>query len=81
VEAGAFLGLTRQAVSKLIAEGQIPFRRFGRRALRVPWDWLHEQMGLAREEQQATIQKKSEAVEEGGEPRRKTGGPRRGGVR
>lgn len=42
VEAGLFLGLTRQAVSKMAARGEIPSRRFGR-ALRIPWQWLVKQ--------------------------------------
>ncbi len=42
VEVGLFLGLTRQAVSKMAAEGKIPSRRFGR-ALRIPWQWLLDQ--------------------------------------
>ena len=42
VEAGRFLGITRQAVSKLVKEGVIPAQHFGR-SLRVPWRWLIEQ--------------------------------------
>jgi excisionase family DNA binding protein len=37
-----FLGVTRQHVAKLIAEKQIPAKRFGR-SWRVPWRWLLEQ--------------------------------------
>jgi excisionase family DNA binding protein len=39
VEAAKFLGITRQAVSKLVKEQKIPARRFGR-SLRIPWTWL-----------------------------------------
>jgi excisionase family DNA binding protein len=41
VEAARFLGVTRQHVSKLIREGQMPAQKFGR-ALRIPWAWLIE---------------------------------------
>jgi excisionase family DNA binding protein len=42
VEAARFLGVTRQHVAKLIKDGQMPAKKFGR-ALRVPWTWLIEQ--------------------------------------
>jgi hypothetical protein len=57
VEAGQFLGLTRQAISQMALAGQIPARRYGRRALRIPWDWLYEEKQLAREERPAVFRR------------------------
>lgn len=42
VETARFLGVTRQHVAKLIKDGQMPAKKFGR-AVRVPWAWLIEQ--------------------------------------
>jgi len=41
-EASAFLSCTRQHTTRLIRDGLIPARRFGR-CWRVPWRWLLEQ--------------------------------------
>jgi hypothetical protein len=57
-EAGRFLGLTRQAVSVLIFDGKIPARRYGKRALRIPWAWLYEEERRAREERPAEFHRK-----------------------
>jgi excisionase family DNA binding protein len=43
VEAAAFMRISRGMVVKLIKEGEIPYRRFGRN-FRVPWNWLHGQV-------------------------------------
>jgi excisionase family DNA binding protein len=41
-EAANFLGLTRHGLTKLIREGKIPARKFGR-VFRISWQWLCEQ--------------------------------------
>jgi hypothetical protein len=82
VQAGRFLGITRQAVSLMAYRGEIPYKKFGR-SLRVPWGWLLEQERIAREEQQtirAQAQSRAEAppavVAPPGAPR-KRGRPRK----
>ncbi len=40
--AAAFLDLSKPMLYKLVANGQIPSRRYGR-SVRVPWSWLHDQ--------------------------------------
>jgi len=42
VEAASFLRLSRAMVHKLIVDGKMPARRYGR-AVRIPWDWLTAQ--------------------------------------
>ena len=43
VDEGAdFLSLSRAMIHKLIAQGAVPARRFGR-AVRIPWSWLYGQ--------------------------------------
>jgi excisionase family DNA binding protein len=42
-EAGRFLGLSRPMITKLVANGSMPHKRFGR-SLRIPWSWLLEQV-------------------------------------
>src|SRR5690349_2685360 len=42
VEAARFLQLSKGMVHKLIGEGEIPVRRFGR-SVRIPWSWLAAQ--------------------------------------
>ena len=42
VQAATFLNCTRQHIAKLIGDGLIPARRFGR-CWRIPWQWLLEQ--------------------------------------
>jgi excisionase family DNA binding protein len=39
LETARYLHLSKSMVNKLVAEGKIPARRFGR-AVRVPWSWL-----------------------------------------
>ena len=39
VEAARFLHLSKAMVHKLIGDGSLPARRFGR-AVRIPWSWL-----------------------------------------
>jgi excisionase family DNA binding protein len=41
-EAARFLSLSRAMVHKLIANGSVPVRRYGR-AVRIPWSWLRLQ--------------------------------------
>jgi excisionase family DNA binding protein len=60
VEAAGFLGLTRQTVSVLIYEGKIPARRYGKRALRIPWSWLYDEAQRAHEERPAEYHPKLE---------------------
>ena len=43
-ECAKYLNLSKGMVFKLIAEGKMPARRFGR-AVRVPWSWLRSQAG------------------------------------
>jgi excisionase family DNA binding protein len=38
-EAARFLGLSRAMITKLVATGQIPYRRYGA-SLRIPWAFL-----------------------------------------
>jgi hypothetical protein len=64
VQAGEFLGLTRQAISQMVLSGQIPARRYGRRALRIPWNWLYEEERLAREERPAAFRKSNLALKD-----------------
>jgi excisionase family DNA binding protein len=42
-EASRFLGLSRAMITKLVASGGMPHKRFGR-ALRIPWTWLLDQV-------------------------------------
>ena len=42
LEAARFLRLSKAMVHKLIENGSVPARRFGR-AVRIPWSWLHRQ--------------------------------------
>jgi len=41
-EAARFLGLSPAMITKLVAAGEIPHRRYGR-SLRIPWSWLLNQ--------------------------------------
>jgi excisionase family DNA binding protein len=43
-EAAAFLGLSTGMIHKMIGEGKMPSRRYGR-AVRIPWAWLQKQAG------------------------------------
>lgn len=38
-EAAHFMGISKAMVHKLITEGKMPARRYGR-VVRVPWSWL-----------------------------------------
>ena len=42
-EASRFLCVSRPMITKLVASGKMPHRRFGR-ALRIPWAWLLTQV-------------------------------------
>jgi excisionase family DNA binding protein len=42
-EASQFLSVSRAMVTKLVASGRMPHKRFGR-ALRIPWAWLLAQV-------------------------------------
>jgi excisionase family DNA binding protein len=42
-EASRFLSVSRPMITKMVASGQMPHRRFGR-ALRIPWVWLLTQV-------------------------------------
>jgi excisionase family DNA binding protein len=42
-EAGRFLSLSRPMITKLVASGSMPYKRFGR-SLRIPWNWLLDQV-------------------------------------
>jgi excisionase family DNA binding protein len=44
-EASRFLNLSRAMVTKMTQAGTMPYRRFGR-ALRIPWNWLLDQVDL-----------------------------------
>ena len=41
-EAADYLSLSQGMIHKLIDQGLLPARRFGR-AVRIPWSWLHSQ--------------------------------------
>lgn len=41
-EAARFLKLSRSMIFRLIAQQEIPTRRYGR-AVRIPWNWLRNQ--------------------------------------
>jgi excisionase family DNA binding protein len=43
-ETAQFLNLSRSMVHKLIGEGEIPAKRYGR-AVRISWLWLRSQLG------------------------------------
>jgi excisionase family DNA binding protein len=43
VEAATFLRLSKAMVHKLVGEGKMPVRRYGR-AVRIPWPWLKAQL-------------------------------------
>jgi len=45
-EASRFLSLSRAMITKLVADGSMPHRRFGR-SLRIPWNWLLDQVEQA----------------------------------
>lgn len=42
LEAARFLRISKSMVNKLVAEGGIPSRRFGR-SIRISWSWLKNQ--------------------------------------
>ena len=42
-EAARFLSISRAMVTKMVGNGEMPHRRFGR-ALRIPWSWLLDQV-------------------------------------
>jgi excisionase family DNA binding protein len=42
-EAGRFLCLSRPMITKLVNNGEMPHKRFGR-SLRIPWNWLLDQV-------------------------------------
>jgi excisionase family DNA binding protein len=44
-EAAEFLKVSKSLVNKLVAEGKVPARRYGR-ALRIPWAWLKAEAGV-----------------------------------
>jgi excisionase family DNA binding protein len=46
-EAADFTKLHPSMVRKLITQGDIPARRFGR-AIRIPWSWILDQAGITR---------------------------------
>jgi excisionase family DNA binding protein len=46
-QAAAFLSISRPMVTKLVQNGAIPYKRYGK-ALRIPWAWLLEQVGEGR---------------------------------
>lgn len=39
-EAAAFLNLSKAMVNKMLRDGRIPSKRFGK-VYRIPWSWLH----------------------------------------
>ena len=41
-EAARFLRLSKAMIHKMIAQGTMPARRYGR-AVRIPWSWLTKQ--------------------------------------
>jgi excisionase family DNA binding protein len=43
-EAAQFLGLSLGTVNKMIHQGRIPAKRYGR-VFRIPWAWLRAQAG------------------------------------
>jgi excisionase family DNA binding protein len=45
-EAGRFLNLSRAMITKLTQSGSMPSKRFGR-SLRIPWNWLLDQVSEA----------------------------------
>lgn len=47
-EAATYLRLSKAMVHKLIGEGVVPARRYGR-AVRIPWAWLRGQAGQREE--------------------------------
>jgi excisionase family DNA binding protein len=49
-EASRFLSISRPMITKMVANGTMPHRRFGR-ALRIPWAWLLAQVEEAQSNQ------------------------------
>jgi excisionase family DNA binding protein len=47
-ESARFLAVSRPMITKLVNNGDMPYKRFGR-SLRIPWSWL-----LAQVEQSST---------------------------
>jgi len=42
-EAAAFLNLSKAMVNKMLRDGRIPSKRFGK-VYRIPWSWLHSEV-------------------------------------
>jgi excisionase family DNA binding protein len=42
VEAAEFLRLSKAMLHKLVCDGKVPARRYGR-VVRIPWSWLRDQ--------------------------------------
>lgn len=45
-EAAAFLNLSKAMVNKMLRDGRIPSKRFGK-VYRIPWSWLHGEVNGA----------------------------------
>ena len=45
-EAAAFLNLSKAMVNKMVRDGRIPFKRFGK-VYRIPWSWLRGEVNSA----------------------------------
>jgi excisionase family DNA binding protein len=46
-EAARFLGISRYMIKKMTQTGEMPYRSFGFKSLRIPWDWLLDQVEQA----------------------------------